>query len=166
MILITAFLPFLAHICTSGITAPETGCSGAVLLFYAGLSFCHLLERGEAVIVSRYVRIVYRAVVPGHIESAVSEDFLQSERIASAVEQIFFCEGVPEQMGAGLFYAVIDIVAPNCITQYSRRHLLTEFVRKQIVIGLASSISEIFAEDVAHFGTERNGLALAVFGVP
>ena len=62
----------------------------------------NLRQRGNAVKVSGYVRIVNGAVMFGHFQSGVSQQLLEHERIAAAVNQELTGKGMTVKVSACL----------------------------------------------------------------
>ena len=79
----------------------------------------HLFQRGKRIKIFRNVRVEDFAIVFCHIKRTVSEQLLERKRITAAINQIFPCKRVSEQVDARFRQPSPCVVAFNTVPQGS-----------------------------------------------
>ena len=83
----------------------------------------HLRQRGKVVVVLRQIRIVNGAIMLRHGEGGMSKELLERKRIPAAVNQIFPCECVAEQVNRSFLHSVPHVISCDGLPQAVLREL-------------------------------------------
>ena len=125
----------------------------------------HLRQRGKVVVVLRQIRVVNGAIVLRHGKGGMSKELLERERVSAAVNQIFPCECVAEQVNRSFLHSAPRVVSCDRLPQAVLRELCTRFRAKEVIGAFPASIPLILPQNGDHGAAKGNDLGFPVFCV-
>ena len=124
-----------------------------------------LRQRGNAVEVPCYVRIVNGTVVFGHFQGGVSQQPLEHERIATTVNQELAGKGMAIKVGACFLHATRAVIMGDGKAQAIPCQHISELITKEIGSRNPTPQAHVFFENAHHNTTQRNDLYFTIFVV-